>query len=404
MAYMIPSTISSLRTAGEKKLYQLFKDILPKECIVRYEVMVAYEDRKPDFTIADPQRGVCITEIKDWDVDKITNATPDTLWVKGFHGSSIAKPVRNPDLTCQTYLGDLREQMVAMPSLRDDRNHLAVPVVCFLIFPNINRQEFLSKGLDKVVPIDDLIFRDDLKDRGEIFLRRYEEKLPLLVAPLTQQQQEELTLALDPSIVIHKITDSVGFIPQKEQIVLADSQSLVMHHLSLDQEDIAKSLGEGPRLLRGIAGTGKTLILLYRAKLLAANDPNIKILILCWNTALSNYMKQTYEKFPFEALGKVTIYHFSEFVRGFLNTSHDPIKDWDDDQLTDELLQQPVSVSDKYNAVYVDEAQDFRKEWIEFIFDRLVLGEGKDRNFIIAADDAQRIYRRRDFSWDTLEF
>src|SRR5699024_12079903 len=44
-------------------------------------------------------------------------------------------------------------------------------------------------------------------------------------------------------------------------------------------------------LIRGVAGSGKTLILASRAKLLAKQHPDWKILILCYNISLASYIQ-----------------------------------------------------------------------------------------------------------------
>jgi superfamily I DNA and RNA helicase len=155
-------------------------------------------------------------------------------------------------------------------------------------------------------------------------------------------------------------------------------------------------------LLRGIAGTGKTLILLYRAKLDAANDENIRILILCWNTALANYMRQAYNQFQFEAKGKVEIVHFTDFAHNLLGFRGEPEEGWDNPAFVSRFNKKKIGVEDRYDAIYIDEAQDFRQEWIEYIFNNLIKGEPKERNLIIAADDAQRVYKQRNFSWANL--
>lgn len=62
--------------------------------------------------------------------------------------------------------------------------------------------------------------------------------------------------------------------------------------MDLYQENLAKQLGDKHRLIRGVAGSGKTLILASRAKLLSNENPDWKILILCYNISLSQGIKQ----------------------------------------------------------------------------------------------------------------
>jgi hypothetical protein len=59
-----------------------------------------------------------------------------------------------------------------------------------------------------------------------------------------------------------------------------------MRVMDLQQEQLARSLGEGHRVIHGVAGSGKTLILGYRAEHLARVCVK-PILVLCYNKALA---------------------------------------------------------------------------------------------------------------------
>jgi superfamily I DNA and RNA helicase len=52
--------------------------------------------------------------------------------------------------------------------------------------------------------------------------------------------------------------------------------------MDLQQEILARNFGEGHRVIHGVAGSGKTLILAYRCQYLAQQQPK-PILVLCFN-------------------------------------------------------------------------------------------------------------------------
>ena len=388
-------------TAGERKLFDLFRNNLPDTCIVRYEVLLGERDFRPDYTLIDRTRGVLIVEVKDWSLDHITQATTEQFLVRGNRGNSAPKPSINPNRKCEIYLRHAREQLVAMPPLRNqDDGRLTIAPAYFVALPNISRQEFTERGFDKLLPTMNVLLREDLAGSGTPFVQRYEECLPPLVKPLTDEQLDAIVAALLPDIAIPHVTP--GFIQTVQDIVRLDTETISTYNLSLDQEQIAKSLGEGPRLLRGIAGTGKTLIMLYRAKMLAANSVGLRILILCWNVSLANYMQQAYEKLQFEAKGTVTILNFAQYAKKLFQAHGRDQCDPDRPEFTSMLQSLPITDADCYDAIYIDEAQDFRQEWIGLIYQRLLTGEPEKRNLLIAADDAQRIYHKRNFRWADL--
>jgi len=404
MAVMIPFSLKNIpaTTAGERKLFDLFRKTLPDSCEVRYEVLLSEQERRPDYTLIDPKRGVMIIEVKDWGVDSITQATEQQFRVRGMGGSRMPIAKMNPGLKCQIYMRDAREQLLAMPVLRNEADRLVIPTEYFVAFPNIRRREFSTRGLDKVVDSDHVLFKEDLTASGKLFLQRYTQALPELEMPLIDKQIDAVKAALLPDLAIPPITEP-GVVGTEDKGVVRNGP-IETYNLSLEQEQIAKSLGEGPRLLRGIAGTGKTLIMLYRAKMLAANDKDVKILILCWNISLANYMRQAYGSLQFEAQGQIDIQHFAEFARDLFKRrriQHDK-HEHDDPRFSKQLEGLTIKEFERYDAIYVDEAQDFRQEWIAFLYHRFLRGEPKERNLLVAADDAQRIYYQRDFRWADL--
>ena len=395
MAFMIPTSLTRLTntTAGERKLFTLFRNTLPDSCVVRYEMLIGERDHRPDYTLIDPNRGILILEVKDWGVERITRATKERFYIRGFRGSSFSKPVLNPYLKCQIYLREAREQLVSMSILRGKRGRLSMPVDFLIAFPNMTRQEFVLRQLERLIPLKRILFREDLTH--ETFVTQYGKVQPERRKALDEEQIRAIISALFTDIVISSTATS------DDHWVLGEKT----YPIDREQEQIAKSLGEGPRLLRGIAGTGKTLIMLYRAKLLAANDRTgkLRILILCWNVSLANYMRQLYDRLQIKAdRGQVEIKHFSSFAGKFLQRRIE-YEEFDQPAFVKSLEAVPVSNDQMYDAIYIDEAQDFRREWIQFLFHHLLKGrDAKERNLLIAADDAQRIYLRRDFSWSEL--
>jgi hypothetical protein len=63
----------------------------------------------------------------------------------------------------------------------------------------------------------------------------------------------------------------------------------IMRVLDLQQEQLARSLGDGHRVIHGVAGSGKTMLLGYRAEHLAkaATAASKPVLILCYNEPLA---------------------------------------------------------------------------------------------------------------------
>lgn len=67
------------------------------------------------------------------------------------------------------------------------------------------------------------------------------------------------------------------------------------HELTEKQEEVVNYAGE-ELLIKGIAGSGKTTVLLRKAVKLIEKNPNVKIALFTYNKTLSKYVKQIAEK------------------------------------------------------------------------------------------------------------
>ncbi|MBS2599968.1 UvrD-helicase domain-containing protein, partial [Salmonella enterica subsp. enterica serovar Typhimurium] len=76
------------------------------------------------------------------------------------------------------------------------------------------------------------------------------------------------------------------------------------------QEQLARSMGSGHRVIHGVAGSGKTLILLHRCLELANNIENEKpVLVICYNITLARKLKALIEKHTLRLPVEVTHFH-----------------------------------------------------------------------------------------------
>jgi hypothetical protein len=97
---------------------------------------------------------------------------------------------------------------------------------------------------------------------------------PRLGPPLTMPQFDRLRALLFPEVRVRQIA-----LPLDEPAESAD-EDRVLAVMDLQQEQLARSLGEGHRIIRGVAGSGKTLILAFRAEYLARGDQAGAVVVL----------------------------------------------------------------------------------------------------------------------------
>ena len=76
-----------------------------------------------------------------------------------------------------------------------------------------------------------------------------------------------------------------------------------------NQEQLARSMGAGHRVIHGVAGSGKTLILHHRCIELANNIENTKpILVICYNITLAKNLKRSSNNIASDFQSKLSIF------------------------------------------------------------------------------------------------
>ncbi len=142
----------------------------------------------------------------------------------------------------------------------------------------------------------------------------------------------------------------------------------------------------GYRRVRGPAGSGKSVVLAARAALLALAGQ--RVLITCFNITMTAYLKELLVRFlwastdtqkeVYEAYYRVQIHHYHAWA-----------KYRDEDCLANGVCD--CNVSHKFDAVMVDEGQDFEPEWWAHL---RLCALANDGEVLFAADVTQDIYGR----------
>jgi superfamily I DNA/RNA helicase len=174
----------------------------------------------------------------------------------------------------------------------------------------------------------------------------------------------------------------------------------IMRVMDLQQEQLARSLGDGHRVIHGVAGSGKTMLLGYRAEHLAkahtaASKP---ILILCYNEPLARQIARV-----MTAKGiadRVHAVHFHKWCRQQLVAYGQDLppqnQPWD--AFFEDMVQRVITGVDRrqipsgqYQAVLIDEGHDFAPEWLRLVVQMV---DPATNSLLVLYDDAQSIYDR----------
>ncbi|MBP6677243.1 MAG: AAA family ATPase, partial [Vitreoscilla sp.] len=175
--------------------------------------------------------------------------------------------------------------------------------------------------------------------------------------------------------------------------------------MDLQQEQIARTLGEGHRVIHGAAGSGKTMILIFRAQhLAAAARPDQPVLVLCFNRTLADRIAVQLRERGVDERVQVRTFHSwcLDVVNSYqLHVPWLPDKDARfraQVEAVERSLETGFVPGGQYTALLVDEAHDFEDAWLRMAT-RLV---NPDTNsLLVLYDDAQSIYqsKRRKFNF-----
>src|SRR5665811_2210002 len=173
----------------------------------------------------------------------------------------------------------------------------------------------------------------------------------------------------------------------------------IMRVMDLQQEQLARSLGDGHRVIHGVAGSGKTMILGYRAEYLAkghtaASKP---ILVLCYNEPLAVKLASSMEGKGLAA--QVHVRHFHKWCRDQLVAYGQTLPGQNGrDNFVLELVQRLIRAVDRkqipsgqYQAILIDEGHDFAPEWLRLVTQMV---DPTTNSLLLLYDDAQSIYER----------
>jgi hypothetical protein len=384
MAQMIPDRLPARASAGETRVFTLLQK-LPDDVIVYYEPVVA--DRYPDFIMIIPRVGLLVIEVKGWYPNHILGANNAEVLINVRGQQEACKhPVRQARDYQLQLMDTARRHPQTAALLQNVGTHAGKFVFPFghiAVLNNCTRQQLRERGLSEVFPASKVLTRDEL----DVLLKHKPiDRLRSLFDPwwpfdqLSERQVSILRSVIHPEIVISPSAP-----------VPSDKPPL-LKVLDLRQERNARSIGDGHRIVYGVAGSGKTVILIGRARLVA-QDPEKRALILCYNRALADYFRRL-----FVQTANVTCLNFHLWGAQRNAVNFNPNEDEEKfGQRLLERLQRGEGEAQRYDAVFIDEAQDFSKSW--FMCAKLALREPDDGDLLIVADGSQSLYRRGRFTW-----
>ncbi|NVJ52874.1 MAG: ATP-binding domain-containing protein [Campylobacteraceae bacterium] len=284
--------------------------------------------------------------------------------------------------------------------LRKNKRELAIPINSYLYASNIdeNKDEYdlendiltsLSAIFQTIVEIhtDEILSEEIIKEARSI----------IEGAKVVASTSKRIKVSEDPH--------------NKSNILIALEKEIT--NFDEEQRKIAINLINGPQRIRGLAGSGKTIVLAMKVANIHLQHPKKRILFTFYTKSLYGLIKELITKFYWHYAGtepnwdlidilhswggrridgvafNVSIdnnFHILSFKEAQTINPMDPFK-----TVCQRLLKNRIEA--KYDYILIDEAQDLPNEFFQICF-KLAYGEsGEQKNIVWAYDELQSIFQ-----------
>lgn len=383
MAHMYPSRLDpNTSSPAEKRLFPIFREHLSDDFTVFHGPALqatrksgGIDDREIDFLVAHTTYGLLAIEVKG---GQITIDGKNKQWLQ--NGKRLKK---SPIQQVKTATYDFHNYLLRENETRSF-NYPTWYAVCF---PDVDVTGDLAPDAPRQIILDKRdVMPAQITAAIEAIFKHYQRSAATGPGTLGITA---LVKKLVPSHVLRSLL-SKDFETEDEQIkVLTEEQFDV-----LDESERAMRL-----LVTGCAGSGKTLLALEKARRLLGQGQDV--LFTCYNRQLAQWLQQL---IPASEHLKITTFHslcmelskqagrtLGEYDEK-LSTTGIMSNDYYDAILPNALHEAIDKISTRYDAIVVDEGQDFHRTYWQPL---LALLRDPDRGtFYIFSDENQRLFSR----------
>jgi hypothetical protein len=342
-------------TEGELYLLQYLQNHLDDSYEVFFQPFLNGD--RPDIIVIRKSYGVMIFEVKDWELEYYY-IDHNGKWLLKNHPGVVPSPFQQVKHYRENLFNWHIEGLLEKKILDNKYNELISKGVYFHNSSSTFLERFLVNERNRIYTW--VISKDTIKNATQILNQPF--------TAFDDELYEKVKNCLKPSF--------------------HDLESGKEPFYNRKQRDLIKS-SPSKQKIKGVAGSGKTIVLAKRA-VNAHKRTKGKILILTFNITLRNYIhdriSDVREKF---AWSNFQILHYHLFIRNQCNTHGIglSIQSYQDLKLFDTVADR----LEKFDAIFIDEIQDFKYEWQQIIRKYFLAENGE---LVLLGDEKQNIYNR----------
>lgn len=404
-------------TAGEKALLLYLDEHLPRDPTWTPDKPLAhyggwlifaqpyFNGSRPDVVILNPSVGIVIYEVKDWNLD-LYGKNGDEFYVKT--GQNQTQRIQSPLKQARQYRQKLIGQLVPEIGEQFDKEKQNEESNGYNpSFALIKTAVYFHKSTTRKAQT---LFGPKIKTgpnapSEETQLEKFFKYEPVFgfdylvgshlahIAPDAERSSSRYWHPKWNNEVLFWLRPPYHSIEQGKPLTLRGNQLKVAEPTP------------GHHRVRGVAGSGKTQALAYRAGKLASQGYNV--LLISFNITLWHYVKDMIARAPFAfSWEKIRFIHFNGFCRESLSALNLPMPSFDDSKIREDYFREAVPSAvihailnnptnapalPKYDAILIDEGQDYHFEWYDMLTRHFL---GSRDELLVVCDKKQNIYER----------
>jgi hypothetical protein len=390
--------------------------------------------RPPDVVLCHPKVGLLVIEVKALALQQVQGIEAGSIMVR-YEGYS-----RPTNVVRQVEDALFEIELDIMKLVRDRR---AKPLThCMVALPKIAESAWSARGYDRALPSQQMLFQEQVNDPHRLYRRVMalveETSQKAHKSPhMNQAQIEVIAQVFGNSDVINEKRPPRHEVDPAKLGSYVDEMMALEKYLSEEQKELSRlAVGEFPRLVRGVAGSGKSVVLAnmvgrYLHRRLESLDAPLfppepfHLAVTCFNHALVEFLRRKIKLAYCEQTlsdeippDLVMICHLNQLIYQLIQTHGWPLR-----YIRIEDVPDTTTRAQRYRAQIAQFAREQPAQYAELCFDALFLDEGQDlepeeyrllldlirphattgeKPLVIFYDDAQNLYGRSRPIWREL--
>lgn len=335
----------------------------------------------PDFAIMRKESGVLLIEVKDWNLQHYY-VDEKTKWRLMKDDTFIKSPLQQVE-NYKDNLFKLHIEELFLKNIKN-KNHWAT-VNCAVYFHNATEQQLNNFILSS--------FQTDTKENNYNYYRKFVSYFGLLGNNSLNKARLDTLLSkfwLNKKSIYFDETLYNSFYRYLKAPVHQIEEGIPIKYTK-EQQELIRSEIRPRRKIKGVAGSGKTLVLAKRA-VNAHIRTSSKVLILTFNLSLKNYIhdrvSDVREEFYWSSFYITNYHQFFKTQANNYNLEIHSLNAWQDTTFFEGVKNK----IHKFDVVLIDEIQDYQQEWLDIVATYFM---HDDTEWIVFGDDKQDIYHRK---------